>query len=576
MYYFICDNTNYTEKRIKELFGFKEQDLICCKSFEDAEKEINSKTGTISGIIVMCSEGKGIEWVRDTLRTKLKLKCPVVFVDSEERNYYGRHTRYEIVNTFGLGHAYYRIGYNHFDFPEDYHGKKDITVYDFLKKRKNITDIQFQDLMSYCRPVEIVSRLKHDYTYDKESSIKKLISLTDDYGLREDVEKKYGECTQKKLTSVSHEELFEFVRECITKKGTGTSPTSSHGFNVLILDDNSGKIETCLTQFKFSKADDIDSFLSEKKRYLVRTTVKEAEDVISRFEKFNKRVIGLVIVCDLRLKSENGLLNDKQGYELLDYIKNINYRYGVIIVSSLQRDFKTYLAQRYSSSIKVFPYRHKLTEPYFQQMFYDELITSYCCAQSDSTRDAFANNEDALRKYYDFLNDISNSQTDTEAKKLIESFLTEFHVKEWKINYKNQTTPVNHLTIESFRDRLVMRRFGIFLCFLLTKAEKENKMVPNAEGFPVLDNTDKPLTVLKQVESIIQKGKVSAAPLNNSRLSTNYWFKWRNVEPYIQDEKAVECFFLEEERHFFNSLWSNEDIKKLIKDFIDKKCVQLN
>ena len=412
-------------------------------SFDWCDNQLLSST---KGIIVQAQldwdneSYNGIVLVRDILRLKHRITLPVVFVSNEKRNEIARKSpQLSIVNTFGLGHAFYcndKIDYP-FNFANKEHSNTQAikqsnnqtipqsSVFDFLDTRQPLNQLQMQDLMYFCDPSLAISRLKHDFTYNPEQSLEALLQAVEpvigdnDPMLRIDIEtllSRIGNMeTQEMKRSLYNEasNLFDRGQELLANNKTSEYPVNPFGeIFVLLLDD---------------RYELLNSFICDAKDYDL--TINAVQSVPEAMEELTVNRKYSVVICDLRLEDNNGLLLEQQGYDLIRLLHFLPNPYGVIVLSTLPRNFKLALGQYSLLEFNNFPFRESLHIPKYRNDLIDLIIETHRKTYNCRVEKAISNTDMRAAylywrqsKHYHLAKDI----IDFKAEKAISSFLDGF------------------------------------------------------------------------------------------------------------------------------------------------------
>ena len=336
---------------------------------------------TLRGLVVQANprwsdeENLGIEWVRDTLRRRYRVTLPVVFVSVESRDDITiRGPHWQIVNTFGLGHALW-TPLGGIDYPSDYEGARPRSPFAFLDNRPRLNPLQFQDLMYYCDDSLMFSRLKHDFPYNPMGSVESLLSLLDGYcdenaqRLRADVKSLIGRMSPLDDTerlSLATEASMLFERGMLLDSAETKAPElCNHGdrIEVLLLDDHS---ESLVPFINYAKSNGVDI-----------TAVSTVNAAITKLERNGRYG---VVICDLRLVDKQGLLLESQGYDLLRVLHLMPQSYGVIVLSTLPRNFKLALAQYSLLDFRNFGNRENLGMHRYQRELLELVLEEHDAA----------------------------------------------------------------------------------------------------------------------------------------------------------------------------------------------------
>ena len=361
----------------------------------------------------------------------------------------------------------------------------DRIIKEFMKTQHLLDDLQMEHLKMYVRPANIIPRLRHDSDRAKnenelnsfrtqverllqkegisldvqEEEIKPIItqrniednsdstseneSVRNDESSQESNKQKEDEALKhhieefKHMCDVAEEKLLEKQKDKLNGRSTGTP------IYALLLDDR-------------CEDNDIQEFIkkAEKKGIHIIPTanVAEAEKELLTLEYLKHHLAETenknddkdprytVILVDLLLKekhtapsdlysgTESLIVSRRQGYDFVRDLARMGRQYGVILLSTLPRNFKTMVAGSLPLRTRNFPYKDggKLAIPEYQQLLIDMIVEAHDENNEEAIFRAFTKRGFAMHyiRYMNNKSDDFNENKDNEkAKTAICDFL---------------------------------------------------------------------------------------------------------------------------------------------------------
>ena len=359
----------------------------------------------------------------------------------------------------------------------------DRIIEELMKTQYPLNDLQMEHLKMYVRPVNIIPRLRHDggnaktqtelYSYQTQ-----LDDLLDKENIRSEVENKIQSLTQRNIKdkidntseneSITNNESYqetneqkedenlrrqieEFKHMCdiaeeriLEKQNDPLNGTSvKTPIYALLLDDrcNDNDIKAFIDKAK------------EKGIHIIPTAnVAEAEKELLTLEYLKHHLAETenknddkdprytVILVDLLLKekhtapsnlysgTESLIVSRRQGYDFVRDLARMGRQYGVILLSTLPRNFKTMVAGSLPLRTRNFPYKDggKLAIPEYQQLLIDMIVEAHDENNEEAIFRAFTKRGFAMHyiRYMNNKSDDFNENKDNEkAKDAICDFL---------------------------------------------------------------------------------------------------------------------------------------------------------
>lgn len=375
-----------------------------------------------------------LDKVKNVIRKQYECRCPVVFITNRTLNNFLQTSigQDEFFRTYGLGQFLYSIPDQRFLLPDTNRTSNSAQTAstpniqnlplteDDLKKISErmrtelpLSDLKMAHLRMYYDPAGIVARLRHDgqNAKDPKPYQKKLNKLAEEnnINLTAAPEEFVGRCNfvEKKLKS---------------ERLTNTNTTPIH---VLLLEDN------CDTN-------DMKTFIKyAKKQHITIKPVKTVEDALA---EINGKTRYTVILVDLLLKEKHSvsdvttnpdepdidkLINTQQGYDFIEELASMEHQYGIIILSTLPRNFKTEISGQMHMRTRSFPYKDsgRLQKSEYQQMLIDMIVEAHNELSEDAAIRAFTERGYAMH-YIRYTNKHRGAkEIDTDARDIIKDFL---------------------------------------------------------------------------------------------------------------------------------------------------------
>ena len=441
-----------------------------------------------------------IRAVKEIVREKYDCRFPVVFYICNDsfkfRNKENAFADYflqpygedEFLRTYGLGQFLYSAEQHKFLLPEGI-GNESVDggsgnseemddnkiIAAFMGKQLPLNDLQMEHLKMYITPKNIIQRLRHDGGHSRtcgelKEYEEKLRSLLVKVGRIDDLNKEIHsigtqlEATVSNNDRPSNNEYDRYVLLCnkaeaiVESYAFGKSTPSP--IYALLLDD-------CCED------SDIQEFVkaAESKNMYIATakTVASAKEELTKQTKLSELKTKAadnngeeqidnnprytVILVDLLLKEQhsatgsnsncNLLVSRWQGYDFISELAREGKYYGVILLSTLPRNFKVQVAGTLPMRMRNFPYKdgHKLEKEEYQQILIDMIVEAHEEFNEEAVFRAFSQRGYAMH-YIRFMNQNKGSfkEVNNKAEEAIKSFLE--YVDSWdKVN--KETNSVN-------------------------------------------------------------------------------------------------------------------------------------
>lgn len=443
-----------------------------------------------------------IRAVKEIVREKYDCRFPVVFYICDDNSNFSSDNPFadyfshpygedEFLRTYGLGQFLYSAVQHKFLLPEEtgdesVDAESDNSVKDdnliiaaFMKERLPLSDLQIEHLKMYITPLNIIQRLRHDggnaKTLDELSTYEKQLNkLLTEERLLDDVDyaKNKGLGTNNSTNQCIGDtgvELEKFKLRCdkaeelMRARALGKRATTP--IYALLLDDR-------------CEEEDMQSFIKvakSRKIYITPVkTVREAEEELVKREKIKgesqavsaeqikylgndesnkgeqiiKDLRYTVILVDLLLKEQhnatgsnsncNLLVSRRQGYDFIRDLARMGRQYGVILLSTLPRNFKTMVAGSLPLRTRNFPYKDggKLAIPEYQQLLIDMIVEAHDENNEEAIFRAFTKRGFAMHYIRYMNNNKGFEKVNEKTKKAIESFLNA--IKDGKKNWEKK------------------------------------------------------------------------------------------------------------------------------------------
>jgi hypothetical protein len=320
----------------------------------------------------------GIELAKKYLRSKLRVKNPILFI-SAVPHYVLENPKYNIIRC---------VGHDFLSF-EDYGTEKWERTIENLKP---LTDLQLLDIINnYCDIKNIIGDIFHKYrgsiaTSLRESEDKRWESL----------KRILTECLNEVIRLLGNSQesqerklkvMTEFNNDkMIKKQESGFEEwfsSKANDFSSLIPEENNGKVEEPDREYEWKVLflDDepdsikgiVDSF-PKNLEIIQATTVEQAEYIIEQ-DKYNKIN---VIIADYRLydfTDEVHRHQSKQGYDFLFELSKKNRLNSLIALSGLGRKQLLESFLKYNTKVAVFA-KNDLSNEQSIKLFVDYVIDS--------------------------------------------------------------------------------------------------------------------------------------------------------------------------------------------------------
>lgn len=447
--------------------------------------------------------------VKEIVREKYDCRFPVVFYICNDgfvlRNKENAFADYflqaygedEFLRTYGLGQFLYSAEQHKFLLPEETGNEFEKTnsgkseemddnkiIAAFMEKQPLLNDLQMEHLKMYITPKNIIQRLRHDGSHSRtygelKEYEEKLRRLLDKVGRIDDFNKEILsigtqlEATVSNNDRPSNNEYERYVLLCnkaeaiVESYAFGKSTPSP--IYALLLDD-------CCED------SDIQEFVkaAESKNIYIATvkTVASAKEELTKQTKLSElktKAAGnngeeqidnnpryTVILVDLLLKEQhnatgsnsncNLLVSRQQGYDFISELAREGKYYGVILLSTLPRNFKVQVAGTLPMRMRNFPYKdgHKLEKEEYQQMLIDMIVEAHEEFNEEAVFRAFTKRGFAMHYIRYMIQNKGFDDVNRETEKAIKSFLDYVNLNspdnlknEWEKNDKNKGKPKN-------------------------------------------------------------------------------------------------------------------------------------
>ena len=369
----------------------------------------------------------------------------------------------------------------------------DLIIEEFMNTQYRLNDLQMEHLKMYVRPVNIIPRLRHDGGNAKTQTELKsyqtqLNDLLNKENIRSEVENKIQSLTQRnikdKIDNTSENESItnnESYQETNKQKEDENLRRQIEEFKHMcdiaeerILENqndllNGTSVKTPIYALLLDDRcndNDIKAFIDKAKEkgiHIIPTAnVAEAEKELLTLEYLKHHLAETenknddkdprytVILVDLLLKEKHTAPNDlysgteslivsrRQGYDFVRDLAKMGRQYGVILLSTLPRNFKTMVAGSLPLRTRNFPYKDggKLAIPEYQQLLIDMIVEAHDENNEEAIFRAFTKRGFAMHYIRYMINNKGFEKVNEKTKVAIKSFLNA--IKDGKKNWEKK------------------------------------------------------------------------------------------------------------------------------------------